>query len=257
MGNVQVWFSHGQKRKIKKKKKEKKPKKFKPAVAKHRARISPRCHLQGRPSCTIPPSAGRAGARSRSRGAPGRAPSGHGAGPARPPPPGAPRPGRAEPHSTGAMWQLGPPSFPALLPRHSRSPTSRIRTSFFMAALAAPGPGPLTSGGAAAAAPLRPGLPGLPSRNAAGALRRLARDLPRAAAARGCAGRRPPLSARAGGGGSPGPAASAASAEGRPGAPGAQNQWGCKRSPRSPVQPMANTTVTTSPRHREPNPAFP
>lgn len=53
-----------------------------------------------------------------------------------------------------------------------------------MAALAAPGPGPLTSGGAAAAAPLRPGLPGLPSRSGAGALRRLARDRPRAAAAR-------------------------------------------------------------------------
>lgn len=190
------------------------------------------------------------------------------AGPARPPP--APRGGRCSGLPARAGLSLTapgrcdsrrPPSFPALLPRHSRSPTSRIRTSFFMAALAAPGPGPLTSGGAAAAAPLRPGLPGLPSRNAAGALRRLARDLPRAAAARGCAGRRPPLSARAGGGGSPGPAASAASAEGRPGAPGAHRDHRISENlrdlpsnlwPTPPCQPARGTESQIQPFPKHP-----
>lgn len=93
-----------------------------------------------------------------------------------------------------------------------------------MAALAAPGPGPLTSGGAAAAAPLRPGLRGLPSRSGAGALRRLAKDRPRAAAAQRLRGARPPLRAREAA--AAGPARSEQGAEGQPGALGALGDQG-------------------------------
>lgn len=232
-------------------------------MAKYRTRISPRCHLQGRPSCTIPPSAGRAGARSRSRGAPGRAPSGHGGPsptPARPagrPLLRAPRPGRAEPHSTGAMWQPAAPILPgptasALTFSHQQNPHvllhGRARCPRPGAAHIGRGGG----GGAAAAWAARAPLTERGGRATA------AREGP--AASGGCARLRGAAAApeRAGGrrrlpragrdrGERWGTARSTRST------PGSQNQW---RSPRSPVQPMANTTVPTSPRYREPNPAF-
>lgn len=157
----------------------------------------------------------------------------------------------ALPHPSGPRPAPGPARpFP-----HSRSPTSRILTSFFMAPLPGPDAGRLTSGSAGEAEPLRPGIPS--RREPPPPLPRTASSPPRSgrrtaaregqtwgaaacAPACGCAGRsrpraalrrfaRPPLSEPSAGLTGPCPALRGSAA---PGCPGTMTRFSAVKEPR-------------------------